>query len=148
MPRQRHKPRYNKGRRTRSPTLLNWLVVAIVLVITAAAYLLLRPASTLPEEISASKAHELYQAGASFIDVRTVSEWDRGHIAGSSLIPLDDLPDRLNEVPRDKDVVVVCTLGVRSKEGAAILRQAGLTRVTCLSGGLEAWAAAGYAVEQ
>ncbi len=125
-----------------------WIGVGIV-VLLAAALLIFRPKQqALPAEVSAAQAHEMYQAGAFFVDVRSQEEWNQGHIAKSVLILLDELPNRLNEVPRDQDVVVVCRSGVRSKEGATMLRQAGFTRVTCLTGGLQAWAAAGYPVEQ
>ena len=52
----------------------------------------------------------------------------------------------MNELPRDKDIVVICLSGARSKEGATLLRQAGFTRVTCMSGGIQAWVAAGYPI--
>jgi rhodanese-related sulfurtransferase len=115
-----------------------------IVILVAAAFLLFRPKSTLPTEISATQAWEKYQQGAFFLDVRTQQEWDQGHIAKSTLIPLDDLQDRLSELPRDQDIVVICRSGARSKEGAAILRQAGFTRVTCMTGGLQAWVTAGY----
>lgn len=120
-----------------------WIGLGIVILV-AAAFFLFRPKSTLPTEISATQAWEEYQQGAFFLDVRTQQEWDQGHIAKSTLIPLDDLQGRLSELPRDKDIVVICRSGARSKEGAAILRQSGFTRVTCMTGGLQAWVAAGY----
>jgi len=113
-------------------------------VLIGVAVVLLRPKNTLPSEIPATQAYNMYQNGAFFLDVRTSAEWDQGHIARSTLIPLDELPSRMNELPRDQDIVVVCKSGARSKEGAAILRQAGFTRVTCMNGGLQAWVAAGY----
>jgi rhodanese-related sulfurtransferase len=121
--------------------------MAAILVI-AAAILLLMPKSTLPAEVDVVRAHEMYEQGALFVDVRTQEEWDQGHIARSVLIPLDELPSQLSDLPQDQDIVVVCKLGGRSKEGATILRQAGFRRVTCMSGGIQAWIAAGYAVEQ
>jgi rhodanese-related sulfurtransferase len=122
-----------------------WIGLAVgVVVLIGAAILLLRPKSALPSEISATQAYETYQQGAFFLDVRTQEEWNQGHIAKSTLIPLDSLQGLLSEVPRDQDIVVVCRSGVRSKEGAAILREAGFTRVTCMTGGLQAWVAAGY----
>jgi len=120
----------------------------LLVVIAAAAYFLLRPHASLPSEVQASQAHALYEAGATFVDVRTEAEWEQGHIARSLLIPLDDLPNRLNEIPEDKDIVVVCRSGTRSREGASILRQSGFRNVTCLSGGLQAWVAAGYPIQQ
>ena len=122
-----------------------WIGLAVaVVVLIGAAILLLRSNSALPTEISAAQAYEKYQQGAFFLDVRTQEEWNQGHIAKSTLITLDDLQNHLSELPRDQDIVVICRSGVRSKEGAAILRQAGFTRVTCMTGGLQAWVAAGY----
>ncbi len=125
-----------------------WIGVGILLVLAAAALVVWRPVQSLPSEVTATQAYEEYQTGAFFLDVRSQSEWDQGHIQGSVLIPLDELSNRLEELPRDQDIVVICRSGVRSKEGAAILRQAGFGRVTCLTGGLNAWTAAGYPLEQ
>ena len=125
-----------------------WWIAVVVVVLAGAGYLLLRPKTGLPSEIQVTQAYDMYQKGAFFLDVRTTDEWNQGHIARSVLIPLDELQARLNELPKDKDIVVVCRSGTRSKEGASILRQAGFTRVTCMTGGLQAWVAAGYPVEQ
>jgi rhodanese-related sulfurtransferase len=153
MPNKRHKsitpssrqlPQKRRGDHRRG--LSGWWIGLGLVVIVAAAYLLLRPKSALPSEIEATQAYEMYQKGAVFVDVRTQAEWDQGHIAQSILIPLDELQNRLNELPQDKDIVVVCRSGARSKEGATILRQAGFTRVTCMNGGIQAWVAAGYPI--
>jgi len=127
--------------------LVVWIGLA-ALVAIGAAVLLLRSANTLPAEVDVARAYEMHTQGALLLDVRTQDEWAEGHIAGSLLIPLDDLPDRLNELPRDEDIVVVCRSGNRSKEGTAILRDAGFDRLTCMTGGIQAWVAAGYPVEQ
>ena len=127
----------------------NWLWIGLgVLVLIAAAILFFSFGQASPTEISVAQAYEKYQQGAFFVDVRTQEEWDQGHIARSTLIPLNDLQSRLGELPRDRDIVVVCRSGVRSKEGMTILRQSGFTRATCMSGGLLAWVAAGYPVVQ
>jgi phage shock protein E len=120
--------------------------LAVVLVIAAAIVVLL-PRNSMPAEVDVDRAYEMYQAGALLLDVRTQAEFDEQRIPRSQLIPLDELPDRLGELPRDKDIVVVCRSGNRSKEGTAVLREAGFDRVTCMNGGLRAWAAAGYPVE-
>ncbi len=126
-----------------------WLVVAglALILLGAAALLLFRSAPALPDELTAMQAFEKYRAGALFLDVRSEAEWNQGHIANSLLIPLDQLSARLSELPRDRELVVVCWSGARSQEAAAILRAAGYARVTGLSGGLERWIAAGYPVE-
>ncbi len=125
-----------------------WIGVGVLVLIGAAFLLLLRPQSALPSEVSVAQAHDMYQNGALFLDVRTQEEWVQGHIARSTLIPLDVLQNRPNELPRDKDIVVVCRSGARSKEGSTLLRQAGFTRVTCMTGGIQAWVTAGYPIQQ
>jgi rhodanese-related sulfurtransferase len=124
-----------------------WVGIGI-LVLVAAAYLLLQSNQSSPAEISVTEAYDKYHQGALFLDVRTQEEWDQMHIAKSTLIPLDSLQSRLGELPRDQDIVVVCKSGVRSKEGMTILRQAGFTRASCMSGGIQAWIATGYPVEK
>ncbi|MBU3927578.1 MAG: rhodanese-like domain-containing protein [Bacteroidetes bacterium] len=79
--------------------------------------------------------------GAFILDVREQSEWDQFHIPGATLIPLGELPNRLNEVPKDKTVVVVCRTGHRSAQGRDILLNAGFTQVTSMTGGVTEWQA-------
>jgi rhodanese-related sulfurtransferase len=81
-------------------------------------------------------------AGAFILDVRTQEEWNEYHIPGSTLITLDQLETRLNEVPKDKEVVVVCRSGNRSQPGRDILKNAGFPQVTSMSGGLKEWTTA------
>lgn len=141
-----HRAQLHRGVRQRN--LTPWWIGLAVLIVLGAAFLILRPQGTLPSEVQVAQAYDMYQKGAVFLDVRTQEEWNQGHIARSLLIPLDQLQQRLNELPRDKDIVVVCKLGSRSKEGAAVLRQAGFARATCMSGGIQAWVAAGYPIEE
>ena len=100
--------------------------------------LLLRPKTPPSVEITAAQAYAKYQQGAFFLDVRSPEEWSQFHIKGSTLIPLDQLLNRLNYVPKDKDIVVVCLSGHRALSGTSILQQAGFRCVSCLSGGLQA----------
>jgi rhodanese-related sulfurtransferase len=75
------------------------------------------------------------------LDVRQPNEHDYARIADSTLIPLHELPGRLDDVapPAGTLVVVYCHHGVRSLSGAAILQQAGHANVASLAGGIEAW---------
>jgi rhodanese-related sulfurtransferase len=100
-----------------------------------------------PLEISVQEASSQYQSGAFFLDVREQSEWDAFHIPGASLIPLGELLNRLNELPRDRQIVVVCRSGNRSKQGRDILLNAGFTNVTSMAGGVSGWSNAGYPIE-
>jgi glyoxylase-like metal-dependent hydrolase (beta-lactamase superfamily II)/rhodanese-related sulfurtransferase len=72
------------------------------------------------------------------IDVRETDEFDAWHIPGAVLFPLGELADRLNEIPRDRQLVTVCAAGLRASKGAEILASAGYA-VSVLSGGMESW---------
>jgi rhodanese-related sulfurtransferase len=73
------------------------------------------------------------------VDVRESWEYDIAQIAGSKLIPLGELGERLTEVPREGMIVVQCHSGVRSEQGARLLQEAGFANVYNLEGGIEAW---------
>ena len=127
---------------------LAWLWVSLAALLVALVGILLISSKTSPSvEITPAQAYMKFQQGAFFLDVRSQEEWDQFHIAGSILIPLDQMQNRLSELPRDKDIVVVCLSGHRSQSGVTILQQAGFKQVSCLSGGLQAWTTAGYPVE-
>lgn len=99
--------------------------------------------AALPPTVSIQEAAAQRDAGAFILDVREPSEWNEFHIPGSTLIPLGQLQTRVNEVPKDKPVVVVCRSGNRSQTGRDILKQAGFTNVTSMNGGLTQWKAQG-----
>jgi glyoxylase-like metal-dependent hydrolase (beta-lactamase superfamily II) len=73
------------------------------------------------------------------LDVRSVREWGEKHIDGSLNIPLAQLRARMDELPRDRAIVVYCETGYRSAIGASLLRMSGFTRVDDLLGGIAAW---------
>ena len=77
------------------------------------------------------------------LDVREDDEWAAGHIPGSAHVPMSALLGRLAEVPKDRDVVVVCKVGARSAQVTAYLRQQGWSSVENLDGGVVAWVGAG-----
>jgi len=103
--------------------------------------------ATLPREVSTDQAYEMYQQpDVQFVDVREQFEWDEYHAPNAMLIPKGELASRLNEIPKDKKIVVVCRSGNRSQEGRDILLSAGFD-ATSMSGGLNEWYAKGYPIE-
>ncbi|MFZ4816453.1 MAG: rhodanese-like domain-containing protein [Phototrophicaceae bacterium] len=80
------------------------------------------------------------------LDVRTVEEFNSGHISNAANISLQTLATRLAEVPQDQPIVVYCRSGNRSAQAAQILRDAGYTEIYDL-GGILAWQSAGLPVE-
>jgi rhodanese-related sulfurtransferase len=87
------------------------------------------------------------QRGAFVLDVRTPEEWNEFHAPNSTLIPLDQLASRLSEVPRDRQIVVVCRSGNRSQQGRDLLLNAGFEQVASMAGGLNEWRANGFPIE-
>ncbi|PDW04721.1 rhodanese-like domain-containing protein [Candidatus Viridilinea mediisalina] len=82
------------------------------------------------------------------LDVRTPAEYvGDGHIAGSLLIPVEELPARLDEVPNDQPIACFCRSGNRSQTACSILARAGYSNLSNVDGGIRAWVAAGYPVE-
>jgi hydroxyacylglutathione hydrolase len=82
------------------------------------------------------------------IDVRHTDEWQQSHIAQATLIPLPELHTRLDEIPRDRPVIVHCQRGGRSAAAAATLDAFGFTDVHDVIGGFAAWQAAGLPVQR
>lgn len=80
-------------------------------------------------------------AELTILDVRSPEEFegDLGHIEGARLIPLKELRERVDEVPRDRPVVTVCQSGKRSAMAATILKNAGFDEVANVAGGLITW---------
>jgi rhodanese-related sulfurtransferase len=74
------------------------------------------------------------------VDVREPWEFELCRIEGSRLIPLGELARRIDELPRERALVMVCHTGRRSQNAAMLLAQAGFTDVQNLSGGVEGWA--------
>ena len=76
------------------------------------------------------------------LDVRNLEEWNICRIDGATLIPLAELPARMGELDRGRDIVVHCKGGVRSAKAVGLLREAGFTKVRNVSGGILEWARA------
>lgn len=74
------------------------------------------------------------------IDVRELMEVSRGMIAGAAHIPMNSIPDRLDDIPHDKPVVIYCASGARSYAVTAYLKDNGFDNVANLEGGILAWA--------
>ena len=80
------------------------------------------------------------------LDVRAPSEVEAGHIEGSLNVPLNHLEERLDEIPRDRPLVVTCATGYRSSIAVSILERHGRPDVTDLVGGMGAWEASRLAI--
>jgi hydroxyacylglutathione hydrolase len=99
------------------------------------------------EQISAAELDARRRLGATIVDVRSDQEWAAGHIPGALHIMGGDLPKRLEELPRDGSLHLVCATGYRSNIAASLLRRAGFGEVANVTGGMTGWLQRGLPVE-
>ncbi|PCI23669.1 MAG: sulfurtransferase [SAR324 cluster bacterium] len=97
-------------------------------------------------QVSAQEAYDLLQTKgkkALILDVRTEGEYHggMGHIGGSKLIPLQQLPQRLSKISKYKkqQILVICASGARSASAVRLLQQSGFENARNISGGMTAW---------
>ena len=81
------------------------------------------------------------------VDVREDEEWNEGHIDGARHIYVGEIPERSEELPRDKALATTCHVGYRGSIAASILKQRGYT-VYNLLGGINAWKKQGYPIHK
>ena len=93
-------------------------------------------------EISPQQLKARIDAGENLfvLDVRNPNEFQICRIPGTTLVPLPALPSRLEEVPKDREVIVHCKSGKRSAQAIEFLKSQGYTKLVNLTGGILAWA--------
>jgi molybdopterin/thiamine biosynthesis adenylyltransferase/rhodanese-related sulfurtransferase len=96
-------------------------------------------------DVNINEAVALAREGHRVIDVREQNEWDAGHVAGATLVPLAEVPQRIGDVAPDRDapLLVHCAVGGRSSRAAAWLEQAGYTNVVNVKAPISQWKDAG-----
>jgi len=99
-----------------------------------------KPVEATVPEIQVEELKRRLDAGEDIfvLDVREPHEYQIANIGGY-LIPLGDLPKRVNELDTSREIVAHCKMGGRSAKAVAFLKQAGFTKVHNLAGGITAW---------
>jgi hydroxyacylglutathione hydrolase len=106
------------------------------------------PAATLPH-IGARHLHAaLKEGGIHVLDVRERGEYAMGHVPGAQWIPLGQLPGRLDELPKDGQLAVICAGGLRSSSAASLLARSGFADVVNVPDGFDGWEKAGLPIER
>lgn len=96
-------------------------------------------------EIDPQQAFDLIQEGSDVfvLDVREQDEYDNAHIEGVTLIPLGQLPQRVDELDPSQPILCVCAGGVRSDRACGFLSSHGFQQVTNMSEGMKGWLSRG-----
>ena len=92
--------------------------------------------------ISVEELEKIDSSKITIVDVRPADQYSRGSFPGAVNIPLDELRDRLAELPKDKMIYTFCAVGLRGYLAYRILTQHGFDKVRNLSGGLKTYRAA------
>lgn len=123
----------------------NWIWYALAAV---ALIFVLRPGVPAAANLSPAEVKEAIasQKDLQLIDVRTPAEHKDAKIAGSKLIPLQELEQRLGEIDKSKPVILYCRSGNRSGTALKMLFGKGYKDAKHLAGGIGAWKAAGLQV--
>ncbi len=104
---------------------------------------------TEPMEVPEVEVDELklrLQHGATLLDVREPEEIEMARVPGGICIPLQSIPERLNEIPKGDTLYVICAVGGRSWTAAEFLRSHNIDAVN-VAGGTNAWVAAEFPTE-
>ncbi len=136
---------------TRKTTVIVMVAVAIVAIV-AALYTpkLLHWGEDDYGDVTVQEASNLIADKPELVvlDVRTVSEFNDGHIEGAINIPVDELANRLTELDKNNDLLVYCRTGNRSATAVGILEDAGFTKIYHMHEGISVWVQQGYPVVQ
>ncbi len=95
-----------------------------------------------PVEVDIEQLEKARAAGTPVVDVRETEEYLEGHVPGVILLPMSEIAERVEEVPADGQVYVICHLGGRSLKVVQWLRQQGVDAYS-VAGGTKAWADSG-----
>lgn len=93
-------------------------------------------------DVDVAEARQLLDEGGYLLDVREVHEFSAGRAEGARNVPLAEVPDALESLPRDTVIVCICRSGARSARAGSFLEEQGFDVVN-LAGGTQAWHAAG-----
>ena len=99
--------------------------------------------------VNVSEAKQMIETNAELVilDVRTLEEYNEGHIENAVLIPVSELESRLDELDKEKETLAYCKLGGRSATASQILVDHGFSSVYNMLGGITAWRNEGYWIE-
>jgi rhodanese-related sulfurtransferase len=89
--------------------------------------------------LDANQFADKMKSNSILVDVREPHEFKSGYISGALNIPLSQLSKRAGEIPKDKEVLLYCRSGMRSKQAARIIKKQGISNVSHLKGGILAW---------
>ena len=101
-------------------------------------------------DVSIQEARQLIEnkKKLTIVDVRTISEYDEGHIENAINIPVQELSDRLDELNKNDELLIYCRTGNRSSTAVDILSDGGFNKMFHMNEGISKWIQKGYPIVQ
>ena len=124
--------------------VIRWSLLASLFVIVSAG----SPLAGVAKNLSPTEAYQLLseRQDVFLLDVRTAGEFREVRLDGAKLIPIDQLLRRMQEVPRNRPILVYCAVGSRSSQVVGYMARTGFPEVYNLYGGIYAWGKKGLPV--
>ena len=118
-------------------------------IMIAAILMLASQVAAATRDISSMEAKNLLARNKPFLlDVRTPQEFSQARLSGAVLIPIGEFQRRINEVPKNKPILVYCAVGSRSKPVADFLTQRGYKEVYHMADGIVGWYRNGFPIQR
>jgi phage shock protein E len=143
------RPGANPQKKRGLPVWTRWAALGVLIVAAGLVIVFVR---NRPVQLVPNDALYLYQQGAYFLDVRSAQEFDRYRVPdvkGNPVhnIPYAELPSRLDEIPKDQDVIIIGETTPMGEKALTLLRKNGYTRVAFVTGGMSIWIETGLPVQ-
>lgn len=125
------------------------IYISFAFFLVATAYQYLKPKEERNyASLSVEEAYDRLKESSDvyIIDVRRLDEFKKGHIRNAKNISIDGFKDRLNKIPRNKDVLIYCDTGARSIRAVRYLEVSGHEHILHMHQGMRSWKKAGYPV--
>src|SRR5699024_11818428 len=116
--------------------IIQWILIIGIALFILKRFLPVKGISNITIEEAKNKVGD---KNIQFIDVRTPGEYKANHRKPFKNIPLDQLADKSKSLDKEKEVVVICQSGMRSRKASQILKKQGFQEISNVKGGMGAW---------
>lgn len=116
--------------------MIEWILLIIVIAFFVNKFMPVKGITNISVQEAKDKIKDNH---VQFIDVRTPGEYKANHRKPFKNIPLSNLPNKMETLDKEKEVVVICQSGMRSRSAAKILKKQGFQKIYNVKGGMSAW---------
>ncbi|GLB58734.1 rhodanese-like domain-containing protein [Cytobacillus sp. NCCP-133] len=117
-------------------TIVNSIIIALLIIFLVQKLI---PVKGINQMTAAQLKNNLRDKNKQYIDVRTPAEFNGFHVPGFVNVPLHQLHQKMGQLSKDKEIVVICQSGMRSSKAAKMLKKSGFKNITNIRGGVSAW---------